>query len=257
VIDLHSHILRGLDDGARNLDESVAMARGAVADGIRAIAATPHVREDYPTSADQMEERVRELRAALAEEAVPLEVLPGGEIAVDELARLDQDELRQFGLAGNPAFLLLETPYIGWPLMFGDVVARLVAAGITPLIAHPERNDEVRDNPERLASLVRQGALAQVTAASVDGRLGQTIRRCAQHLLELELVHVLASDAHGPGVRAIGLSLARSQVGDPALGRWLTEDVPEAIVSGRAVPSGPPAARRSLFRRSRASGGTR
>jgi protein-tyrosine phosphatase len=251
VIDLHSHILPGLDDGAPKLADSVAMAREAVADGIRVIGATPHVREDYPTTADQMEQGVRELSAALLEAEVPLEVVSGGEIALGNLDLLDEQELTRFGLGGNPRYLLLETPYLGWPLMFGDVVGRLVAAGVTPVIAHPERNGEVMENPERLASLVRQGALVQVTAASIDGRFGRPVRRCAQRLLELELVHMLASDAHTPQVRAIGLSSARDAVGDTALGRWLTEDVPGAIVDNRALPPRPPASRRALFGRRR------
>jgi protein-tyrosine phosphatase len=251
VIDLHSHILRGLDDGARNLGESVAIARAAVADAISAIAATPHVREDYPNGPDDMERGVRELRAALAEANVPLDVLPGGEIDLGELNRLDLGELQRFGLGGNPRYLLLETPYVGWPLMFGDVVGRFVAAGVTPVIAHPERNADVQANPERLASLIREGALVQVTAASIDGRLGRPVRRCAQRLLELELVHMLASDAHTPQIRAIGLSSARAAVGDEALGRWLTEDVPGAIVDNRALPPRPPAERRGLFGRPR------
>ena len=251
MIDLHSHILGGLDDGARNLEESIAIARSAVADGISAIAATPHVRDDYPTSAEEMERGVGELRAALAKEGVPLYVHPGGEVALEELGRHGRDELGRFGLGGNPRYLLLETPYVGWPLMFGDIVERLIAAGVTPVIAHPERNGEVMDNPERLASLVRQGALVQVTAASIDGRLGRHVRRCAQRLLELELVHMLASDAHTPQVRAIGLSSARAAVGDAALGRWLTEDVPGAIVDNRALPPRPPASRRALFGRRR------
>ena len=113
MIDLHSHILPGLDDGAADLVESLALARSAVADGIRVVAATPHVREDYPTSADAMERGVRELRLALEEEAIQLELLTGGEIALDALGSLSADERRRFGLGGNPGYLLLKTPYFG------------------------------------------------------------------------------------------------------------------------------------------------
>src|SRR5439155_19563249 len=92
VIDLHTHILPGLDDGARTLEESVAMARSAVAEGIRVMAATPHVSEDYPTRAAEMEQGLAQVREALALEGVALEVLPGGEIALDRLAVLEADE---------------------------------------------------------------------------------------------------------------------------------------------------------------------
>ncbi len=93
VIDLHTHILPGLDDGARTLEESVAMARSAIADGIRVMAATPHVREDYPTRAAEMERGVGDLRQALAKEGLTLDVRTGGEIALDRLGTLEADEL--------------------------------------------------------------------------------------------------------------------------------------------------------------------
>src|SRR5205807_3070985 len=113
VIDLHTHILTRLDDGAQTLAESVSMARAAVADGVRVIAATPHVRADYPTSAAEMERGVAELREALATEGIALEVHTGGEIALDRLGVLDEQELVRFGLASNPNYLLLEFPYSG------------------------------------------------------------------------------------------------------------------------------------------------
>ena len=241
MIDLHSHILPRIDDGSRDLAESLAIARAALDDGIGTVAATPHVREDYPTTADEMERSVDELRAALAAENIGLELLTGGEIALDELERLSADDLRRFGLGGNPAFLLLETPYLGWPLAFGEIVERLVTAGTTPVIAHPERNADVRSSPERLVDLVERGALVQVTAASLDGRLGRAVRRCAEDLIRVGIVHMLASDAHSPAVRTIGLHAARDAVADPVLARWLTRDVPAAIVRAEPIPPRPPA----------------
>jgi protein-tyrosine phosphatase len=113
MIDLHSHILRGIDDGARSLEDSLEIARAAVADGITLIAGTPHVRDDWPTDAGVMEYRVAELNAELAQARIPLEVRTGGELALEWLARLSIDELRRFGLGGNPRYLLVETPYYG------------------------------------------------------------------------------------------------------------------------------------------------
>src|SRR5690349_16729026 len=206
VIDLHSHILPALDDGARDLAEAIGIARAAEADGVRAIAATPHVREDYPTTPDEMHTGVRALRAALEAEGVRVDVLSGGEVALSEVPGLDLEVLRAFGLAGNPDFLLVETPYYGWPLAFHETVARLKGLGIVAVIAHPERNGDVQADPVRLETLVRAGALVQLTAASVDGRLGRRTRACAERLIDLELAHLVASDAHAPGVRSIGLS---------------------------------------------------
>jgi protein-tyrosine phosphatase len=247
MIDLHSHILPGLDDGARNLEEAVEIGRTAAADGIYAIAATPHVREDYPTTADAMERGVAELRKALERAQVDLELLPGGEVSLEQFGRLSRDELRRFGLGGNPSYLLVETPYFDWPPSFGEIVGGLVAGGVTPVIGHPERNSAVQADPERIAGLVRAGALVQLTAASLDGRLGSRPRKCSQRLLDAELVHLIGSDAHSPGLREAGLSGACAAIGDEDLARWLSEDVPAAIVRGEPLPERPPTRLRRGF----------
>jgi protein-tyrosine phosphatase len=240
MIDLHSHILPELDDGAGSIDEALEMARAAVADGIEKSAATPHVRaNDYPTRPKEMEERLETLRDALRGSGIPLEVLPGGEIALDMLATLKDHKLRRFGLAGNPRYLLVETPYHGWPLGLEETLFGLRLRGFTTVLAHPERNRDVQENPSLLESLVEGGTLIQVTASSVDGRLGSRARASARHLIESGLAHILASDAHAAPLREVGLSKAVHAIGDPALARWLTQAVPEAIVEDRAIPPRP------------------
>jgi protein-tyrosine phosphatase len=247
VIDLHSHILPGIDDGAKSLDESVEIALAAVADGVEVLAATPHVRDDYPTTADTMEALVGELRRALVREGVPLDVRKGGELALTWLDRLSDGELRRFGLGGNPGYLLVEFPYYGWPMRLPDSVFRLQTRGITLVIAHPERNADVQAAPEKLRPLVDAGALVQVTAASVDGRLGSKAKETGLDLVERGLAHVLASDAHHPSVRAGGMDAAFDAIGDEELARWLSRNVPEAIVTGRAIPARPARQRRRRF----------
>jgi protein-tyrosine phosphatase len=160
VIDLHSHILPGLDDGAATLEDALGIAEAAVADGIRVIAATPHVRYDYPTAPKQMARLVDSLRQALRAAAIPLELRPGGEIALDLLPELGDDDLRRFGLAGNPKYLLLEARYFGWPLGLEDTLFQLGLRGFTTVLAHPERNGELQASPERLAPLIERGRLA-------------------------------------------------------------------------------------------------
>lgn len=252
MIDLHSHILPGLDDGARDFDDALEIARAAVADGITTIAATPHVREDYATTADAMEIGVRQLRTAFEREGIGLELLPGGEVSIEQLDRLSHDELRRFGLGGNPKYLLIETPYLDWPLPFGEIVSRLRALGMTPVIAHPERNGAVQADPAKVADLVHAGALIQVTAASVDGRLGSRTRACARKLVDEGLVHMVGSDAHTPGIREVGLSGARTAIRDEPLAAWLTESVPAAIVRDEPLPPRPtPTRRRGLLGRLR------
>jgi protein-tyrosine phosphatase len=239
VIDLHSHILPGLDDGASDLDNALEIARAAVADGITVIAATPHVREDYPTTADAMERGVTKLRAALEHEGIELELLPGGEVSLEQLDRLSYDELRRFGLGGNPKYLLVETPYWDWPLPFGEIVSRLSASGITAVIAHPERNSAVQGDLAKVATLIDAGALIQVTAASLDGRLGSRTQASARKLVDAGLAHMVGSDAHTSGIREVGLSGARKAIGDEELASWLTESVPGAIVRDEPLPPRP------------------
>jgi protein-tyrosine phosphatase len=247
VIDLHSHILPALDDGPATVEESLALARTAVADGTESIAATPHVRDDYPTTAEEMETALEELRTALTDAAIPLDVLPGGELDLARLS-LPTDELRRFGLGGSRTHLLVETPYFGWPLDLPERLFRLRAAGFTPVLAHPERNPDVQADPEgRLRPIVDGGTLVQLTAASVDGRLGRRTKDASMRLLDLELAHVIASDAHTPAIRAVGMSAAAEALGDGDLARWLTEDVPAAIVADEALPPRPEPRRRTRF----------
>jgi protein-tyrosine phosphatase len=238
MIDLHSHILPGLDDGARTLSDSIDIARAAVEDGITVIACTPHVRDDWPTEAETMEQRVGELRAGLEAAHVFLDVRPGGELALDWAVKLTAEELRRFGLGGS-RYLLIETPYHGWPLHLPDILLSLRDRGFVPVLAHPERNVEVQARPERLAPLVEAGVLVQVTAASVDGRIGRRAAECGHRLIRARLAHMLASDAHHASVRAVGMAAAAGAVGGGALGEWLTRAVPAAILADAEIPPRP------------------
>ncbi|MFY9579553.1 MAG: CpsB/CapC family capsule biosynthesis tyrosine phosphatase [Gaiellaceae bacterium] len=239
MIDLHSHILAGVDDGAATMREARTLARAAAAEGIHAIAATPHVRADYPTTAERMERGVAELRRDLADEGIPIEILHGGEIEVSFMWEIPPDELVRFTLAQSGRYLLLEFPYVGWPRSLDLAISTLRGRGLSPLLAHPERNPEVQDRPDRLSAAVASGAFVQVTAASLDGRIGAAARRAAEQLVALRLVHVIASDAHGPQVREAGMATAASALGDPGLARYLTEDAPAAIVAGDPLPPMP------------------
>jgi protein-tyrosine phosphatase len=249
MIDLHAHVLPGLDDGVRTLEEAVALCRAAYADGVRTLVATPHVREDFPTTPGAMRAALTELRGALAAAGVELALEPGGEVAYTYLDRLADDNLRALALAGGP-YLLLELPDHVWPLGLEQVVLRLRLAGLTPVISHPERCAELRARPQRAAELVRLGCGLQVTAAALDGRLGRTQQRVARRLVEAGLVHAVGSDAHHPSVRAAGLSGAVAALGDPGLARFLVEEGPRAIVAGEPLPVPPqPRRRRRLLGR--------
>lgn len=246
MIDLHSHVLPAVDDGTRTVEEACELARAAAAAGVTAMAATPHVRADYPTSATRMEDGVTELRRALAAGGVPLEILPGGEVDVAWMARLPDDELRRFALAGV-GYLLVEVPS-AWSRGLDHVAAALRPLGLVPVFAHPERNRAVQERPERVRGLLEVGGVVQLTTASLDGRLGRTAQRTARRLLELGLAHLLASDAHGPDVREFGFAAALEQVGDDVVGRYLVDEAPAAIVAGDRLPPPPRLRRRRRWR---------
>jgi protein-tyrosine phosphatase len=250
MIDLHSHILAGVDDGARTLDESYEMARVAAAEGVTAIAATPHVRADFPTSVAEMESAVATLNRGLEANEIDVEVLPGGEIDLEWLSTMSEDDIKRFSIAQTGRHLLVEVPLVGWPLSLEAHVFALRSGGVTPLLAHPERSPEVQIDPRLIERLVLGGARVQVTAASLEGRFGRRAVQACRRLLELGLVHVLASDAHAPDVRRGGLQRAAAALRDDGLARYLTCDVPAAIVAGEPVPSrsaGEPRRRRFIL----------
>ena len=196
-----------------------------------------------------MERLVAELRAAIQGEGIPIDVRPGGEIAIAWLDRLSEEDLVRFGLGGSPHYLLVEFPYAGWPLSLHEWVFRLVTRQITPVIAHPERNADVQANPDELRPLVDAGALVQITAASLDGRIGRSSKAAAMGLIDRGLAHLLASDAHTPDVREAGLKAAAEAVGDAALARWMTLEMPMAIVTDAPLPRRPASRKRGFLRR--------
>ena len=249
MIDLHSHVLAGVDDGARTLEDSRELARRAAAEGITAIAATPHVRADYPTSLEQMEAGVAELRADFAEQRIPVEILHGGEIDLDAMTRLTQEDLRGFTIAQSGRYLLVEFPYRGWPLGLEQQLFDLALTGITPILAHPERNASVQEEPGRLTAFVERGGLVQITAASLDGRIGRRSKKAAEELIAGGHAHLLASDAHTPEVREVGLAGAVEALADDELAHYLTEAAPAAIVAGESLPPRPARRRRRGFLR--------
>lgn len=239
VIDLHTHVLPGIDDGVRSLAEARALALAAVEEGVSVLVATPHVRDDYPTTPETMEEAVALVRADFAVQGIPVEVLHGAEVDLSMLWAIPPEELRRLTIAQTGRYLLLEFPYRGWPLALDSAVTRLVQLGVIPLLAHPERNPEVQDRPNRVGSLVEAGALVQITAASLEGTRDRSAQAAALRLLDLGLVHVLASDTHGPHISREGMGAAARSIGDAALARYLTAEVPAAIVAGKPVPERP------------------
>jgi protein-tyrosine phosphatase len=196
-VDVHFHVLPGVDDGPATLDESVALIKLALADGTLTIVATPHVCD---IDVAELDERVRELRDELARERLPLEVIGGGEIAADDVPRLSQEELETLAHGPKGArWVLLESPHNGAADAFTAAADELRGRGFGVVIAHPERSAALDHG--RSAAIERELALGswlQVNGMSVMGRYGDTVRAAALQLLANEHYVVLSSDAHSP-----------------------------------------------------------
>ena len=241
MIDLHCHILPGLDDGSRDLDDSVAMALQAESDGIEAVCATPHIRHDHDVRIEEVADRVEAVNSRLREEGIAVEILSGGEVAETAVEDLGEEDLARVSL-GSGRWILLE-PAPG-PLSDSLLrrVAHLAERGHRALIAHPERHLSA-DMFERMAALVVAGALIQATA---DFFLREEMAAGMLTMAEAGLVHVLSSDAHSShGGRPLRLSPAFERLGAvselaPRI-EWMTETAPRAIVSGDRLelPFGP------------------
>ena len=239
MIDLHAHLLPGVDDGPPDLPGTLALASAAVAGGTRVMAATPHIGFQHGVSPGELADRVAAVREALAREGIALEAVTGGELAPDRTLDLSDDELRAVAL-GDSRCILLECPFT----RAGDLMARLVAhlqmKGYRVLLGHPERSPTFLADLDELAELVRRGAFAQLTAGSLRGDFGRTVQRGARGMLERGLAHVVASDAHAATGRSPSLDAGLT----PAHATLLCETAPRALLADADVPAPPVAARR-------------
>ena len=257
MIDLHAHILPGLDDGPASLDAAVALARAAVADGTRVLAATSHIDSTFGLRPADLAHARAAVERRLATEAVGLEVVQGGEVAPERLSDLRDDDLWALTLGDGP-WILLECPFSPVASAMDLLVADLQRRGFQVLLAHPERSPSFQREPARLARLIDAGARAQVSAGSLTGDFGSTVRRSALRMMEEGLLHVLASDAHDHGRRPPLLSPAvavlQQRFGDVgAQVEAMTERLPAAILAGDRLPEPPPRFRQRRLLRFRRS----
>ncbi|MFC5532212.1 tyrosine-protein phosphatase [Cohnella yongneupensis] len=208
MIDIHTHILPGLDDGADSMTTALAMARAAAAEGITDIIATPHhANGRYTNPASDVQNALWDFQSRLHTEGIPVTLHAGQEVRVHDglLEAWTKGEL--LTLAGS-SYLLIELPGPDIPQEIRDWVRGLVASGIRPIIAHPERNRVIRENPRLLADLIALGARAQVTTHSLLGDFGEHVKKAAWALCRAGLIHIVSSDAHHVERRAFSLSQA-------------------------------------------------
>lgn len=240
MIDLHCHVLPGIDDGPDTIDESLALARAAAAGGTETIVATPHASARYPNRPESIGRLVAELNDRLEAEGVPVEIRQGAEVAMTHVQEIDPAELAEMTLGGGP-WLLLEPPFVPVALGIDQTVARLHSQGHGVVLAHPERCPAFHRDIDLLRAFVHDGVLTSITAGSLVGRFGGEVRRFAKRLLTERLVHNVASDAHDVHRRPPNLAAELEQAGLRELGDWLTAQVPGAILAGLEIPPRPAA----------------
>lgn len=247
MVDIHSHILPGLDDGSPDLETSLAMLRMAAAGGTTDIVASPHANHEYAFQPAAVREKLDTLQSA-AGDLIRLHTACDFHLEFDNI----QDAL------ANPAkytinhhrYLLVEFPEIFQTQAMSGALETLIQAGLVPILTHPERNYQLRDMTPLVRQWVEAGCLVQVTAQSLTGFFGSQARKVSEQWMDLGLVHFLASDAHDPVSRHPKLDEVRAHVA----GRWgektarrLLESNPRATLTGAAIDAVAPAPKHKLW----------
>src|SRR5262245_8774330 len=254
MVDIHCHILPETDDGAISLEEAVVMCRAAVADGIKTIVATPHMFDGVHETPDKETIRRRISTVVEASDGC-IEIVPGGEVRYSyEIFQEANDAQARIRLNGS-SYMLLEFPYHSVPPNIEMTIFQILNSGITPVIAHPERNRRIQENPQTLADLVERGALAQLDAGSLTKSFGPSAYETARKIVEAGLAHFLATDAHHQDRRRPILSASvavAEQWGGQAYAHAMVEANPLALIKNQVIPYQPePDLDRLLGRKSR------
>ncbi|MFD1205222.1 tyrosine-protein phosphatase [Sporosarcina contaminans] len=197
IVDIHSHVLPGLDDGAPSMEEAILLTENAAANGVTHIIATPHLNDKYRNHAKQIKEAVADLNKELFRKRIPVDIFPGQEVQFFScLNALGDGHL--LTLADGGKYLLIELPDDHFPEFTFELLFSLQIEGYIPIIPHPERNVVLRKEKQLLYELVTKGVLLQVTANSLFGANGRTAKKCSLELIKHNLVHFISSDAHHP-----------------------------------------------------------
>lgn len=250
--DIHCHILPGIDDGAKDWDDTLAMARLAADDGTSTIIATPHQLGSWAQNrGDEIRALVDECNERLSAEKIPLSVLAGGEIRIEQglIESLVTGELVTLG--DHRRHVLLELPHELY-LPIDGLMQELAARRIAVVLAHPERNEGLLRQPDLAVDLVEAGCLTQLTAGSVCGTMGSHVCDMAEWMITEGLVHIVSTDAHSPRVRRPLMSRAYDRICalvDVETANDLCSRNPGRIAAGRSIEAG----RREVRRRRRTS----
>ncbi|WP_226536284.1 tyrosine-protein phosphatase [Fictibacillus halophilus] len=238
MIDIHSHILPEIDDGAQNLEQALSMAEAAVSEGITHLYATPHHRNGrFENEKHSIINHVDSFNKKLQQRNIPLHILPGQEIRLykELIEDLERDIL--IPLHHQSKYLLIELPSNKVPAYAAEMFYELTLRNYTPIIVHPERNSEIIEKPEILYDFIITGALAQITASSVIGNFGKKIMSFSHDLLQGNMAHFVASDAHNTTSRGFHLTKAyetiQKQYGIDR--RYYLQENAELVMKGESI----------------------
>ena len=243
MIDLHCHVLPGIDDGPDDIESSIALAAAAAAVGTTVLAATPHARHDHPlVDLERVPDSCAEVNERLPADA-SIKVVPGAEVDLLWAQRASDEELRLASFGQRGTDLLVETPYGVLPDTFEDLLFQIEVRGYRIVLAHPERNEAFQRDPMRLRGMAERGVLLQITLPALlrNDRRSRS-RKLAIDLVREGLAHNLASDAHSAGPwRSPNLRAGLDALADvaPARAEWMVTDVPAAILAGQPIPPPP------------------
>lgn len=237
MIDIHSHILPGIDDGAKTMEDSLNMVKHAANEGITKIIATPHHKNGkYENIASEIMHKVDELNALIKDHHIDIQVLPGQESRIfgDILEDYEKGEILTLN---QSRYVFIEFPSNHVPRYTKKLLFDIQLAGLSPIIVHPERNTEIMENPSILYKLVEQGAATQVTASSVTGHFGKKIKKFSHQLIEANQAHFVASDAHNLEGRTFRLKEAYDVIGKEIANDYvyLLKENAELLVEGNAI----------------------
>lgn len=254
MIDIHSHVLAGIDDGARDTTESLLMLKQAVKSGTRAVVCTPHIFDTgCVTSPADISQRTDELRSMAVAEGIDIKLYTGAEIMLTH--DLDQRYQKgEFTTLASSRYILIEPPMHDFPAYTETVMFNLMLLGLIPILAHPERNVTLGANPSRLYELILRGVMVQANAGSFTGVFGIGVRRFALRLIENNQVHFLGSDGHSTTGRTLvlahGLKSAEAELRTNL--SYLVNDNPKAVLADEVIVAPEPSqvdAKRSLLSR--------
>jgi len=212
MIDIHTHVLPAIDDGAKNVAESLLMLSSAIQDGIHTLVATPHYHPKYRNEKEEIIARVENLQQIARENQLKIDIFPGHEIRIYGDLLEDYEAGKLLTIADNATYILIEFSSRQIPHYTQQLIYDIEMSGLVPVLAHPERNLEFLKNPDKLYELVRRGALVQLTTGSILGYFGKDIQKFSRQLIAADLAHVIATDAHNDTNRAFNMSLAYEEI---------------------------------------------